>query len=371
MAEPGKLKVLQIVEDLKIGGLERVIQMLALGLPKERYAVKVWCLTKGGAIADELRAAGVDVEILGMGPRCSASFLLKLRKKIRDSRVDILHAHGYTASTIGRTAGFMGGVPVMIAHVHSAYRSYTTKQLLIEKALSLVTDKIICCSNAVADFVTGREKISSGKVAVVYNGVADMRRQAEAAVTRTGFGLSSQDFVISVTASFVYNKGHSYFLEAMREIVKAHPEAKVLLAGDGPLRGELEESVKKLGIAANVIFCGIVRDIGPFLATVDLAVLPSVDREGLSISILEAMSAGRAVIGTEVGGNSEAVSEGKTGLLVPPRDPDALARAVLSLIGDRGKLERMGRAAREAYQEKFTQSGMIAGVAKIYEELRR
>lgn len=370
MTEPGKIKVLQIVEDLKVGGLERVIQSLALGLPKERYAVQVWCLTKGGAVADELMAAGVHVEILGMGPRCTMPFLLKLRKKIKDSRIDLLHAHGYTAATIGRAAGFLAGVPVMLAHMHSTYWGYTKKQLLIEKAISLVTDKIICCSRAVADFVVGREKISPRKVTVVYNGVVDMRQPADGKM-RAELGLSPDDFVVGVVASLVAHKGHSCFLEAMTEVVKDNPKVKAVLAGDGPLRSELEESVKKLGITANVVFCGIVRDIGSFLAAVDLAVLPSIDREGFSISILEAMSAGRAVIGTKVGGNSEAVSEGKTGLLVPPRDPAALARAVLSLTGDRKKLEKMGRAAREAYQEKFTQSGMITGVAKIYEELCR
>ena len=363
------IRVIQIVEDLKVGGLERVIQSLALGLPKEKYDVKVWCLTKGGPVADELQAAGIDVEILGMGPRCTLPFLLKLRKKMRDSRADILHAHGYTACTIGRTAGFLANVPVIMAHVHSLYWGYTARQLFTEKILSLVTDKVLCCSQAVAGFVINREKINPGKVAVIYNGAADMGPRT-ASGTRAALGLSPQDFAVGVVASLVENKGHSYFLEAIREAAKTRPNIKAVLAGGGPLRGELEGLVKKLGIAGNVIFCGIVRDIGPFLSAVELVAQPSVEREGLSISILEAMSAGRAVIGARVGGIPEAVTDGETGMIVPPRDPAALAAAILALAADREKLEKMGRAARIRYEEKFTLRHMIGGVAGVYEEFR-
>lgn len=361
------IKVLQIVEDLRVGGLERVIQSLALGLPEERYDVQVWCLTKGGTIADELTAAGVHVEILGMGPRCTVPFLLKLRKKIKDSRIDVLHTHGYTAATIGRTAGFLAGVPVMMAHVHSTYWGYTKKQLLTETLLSLATDKIICCSKAVAEFVLGRENISPRKVTVVYNGVEDMRRPAERTM-RTELGLSPDDFVIGVAASLVAHKGHSSFLKAMVEVVKNNPKAKAVLAGDGSLRKELEESVKELGLTRNVIFCGIVGGMGPFFSSLDLVVQPSIEREGLANSVLEAMSAGKAVIGTKVGGIPEAVVDGGTGLIVPPGDPSALAYAVLSLMRDRDGLKKMGQAGRALYEKKFTRAEMIANIAKVYEE---
>ncbi len=370
MPENGIIKVLQLVEDLSIGGLERIIQSLAAGLPKEKYEVRVWCLTKGGAIADELKGAGIEVEILGMGRRCTVPFLFKLRKKIKDSRIDIIHAHGYTATTVARTAGFLAGVPAMIAHVHSTYWSYTTKQLLIEKALSMVTDKIVCCSNAVAEFVVSREKIDPRKVVVVYNGAEDMRsRPAED--MRTGLGLSSGDFFIGVPASLVRNKGHSYFLEALKEALKEYPAVKAVLAGDGPLRKELEDLSGRLGIAKNVVFIGMLKDMAPFFAAANLIVLPSTEREGLSVAVLEAMSAGKAVIGSRVGGIPEAVVEGETGLLVPPGDQAALAAAVLSLVRDRERLEKMGRAGRALYEKKFTRAEMINNISRIYDELCR
>lgn len=363
MSEKCAVKVLHIAEDLSIGGLERIVQSLATGLSGGKYDVDVWCLTKGGAIADELRAAGFEVEVLGMGPRCTLPFLLGLIKKIKKNNIYILHAHGYTAATIGRVAGFLAGVPVLISHVHSHDQQYTAKQLLIEKLLSLITDKVICCSSAAAEFVVRSEKISRTKVVVVYNGVPDLRR-SEAAVRRPAAG-----FVVGLAASFVENKGHIYFIQAMKKIIGAYPETRAILAGEGPLKKDMENLAERLGIGANLTFCGIVRDMGSFFSAIDLAVLPSWKREGLSNVILEAMSAGKAVVGSSIGGIPEAVVDGETGLIVAPGDSSALAGAILCLMRDSAILERMGRAGRARYETTFTREKMLSRISGIYDEL--
>lgn len=368
MAEAEKIKVLQIVEDLSIGGMERIVQSLATGLPRERYEVSVWCLTKGGAVADELTASGIKVEILGMGPRCTLPFLWSLRNRIKDSRIDILHVHGYSAATIGRTAGFLAGVPVMIAHVHSTYWYYRFKHLAVEKVLSLVTDKVICCSRAVAQFALSRERISGGKVLVVYNGAEDMNA-SPAADLRAAFGLSAADFVIGVPASLVPHKGHSFFLEALAAVAREYPGVRAVLAGAGPLKEELEGLAEKLGIARSVVFAGVLSEMASFFSAADLVVLSSTEREGISMGILEAMSAKKAVVGTKVGGIPEAVVDGETGLLVQPWDTQALAGAILSLIHDKAKLAEMGRAGRARYEKKFTRERMLADISGIYDEL--
>lgn len=367
MAETEKIKVLQIVEDLPVGGMERIIQSLAVGLPLEKYEVRVWCLTKGGAIADEIKASGISVEVLGMGPRCTLPFLWRLRKKIRACRVDILHAHGSAATVIGKTAGFLARVPVMISHVHSLYWSHTRKQLIMEGLLGLVTDKIICCSRAVADFVLTHEKVPPQKVIVVYNGAQDMR----SSLVEDGREerLCAGNFRVGVPASLVTHKGHKCFLEAMKDVIAARPGVSVILAGDGPLRKELQELAEKLGIVEKVCFSGIIREMDGFYAYVDLVVLPSTIREGISVAILEAMSAGKAVVGTLVGGIPEAVVENETGLLVPPLDAPALAAAILQLIDDREMLAKMGIAGRARYEKKFTRTRMLAEITGIYEEL--
>jgi glycosyltransferase involved in cell wall biosynthesis len=368
MDEQGRTEVLQIVEDLNIGGMERIIQTLAVGLSKEKYRVRVWCLTKGGPIADELKAAGIEVEILGMAPRCTLAFLWRLRNKIRDCRIDILHAHGYSAATIGRAAGFLAGVPVMVAHVHSTYWYYRFKHLAVEKLLSLVSGKVICCSQAVAQFALSHEKIAARKVMVVYNGAEDMFTP-DVAGMRASLGISAADFVIGVPASLVPHKGHSYFLEALGAVTREYPEVKAVLAGAGPLRKELQDLAEKLGIARNVVFAGVLSKMAPFFAAMDLIVLSSTEREGISMGILEGMSAEKAVVGTMVGGIPEAVVDGETGILVPPWDSRALAAAILRLMRDRDTLVKMGRAGRARYENKFTRKRMLTDISGIYDEL--
>jgi glycosyltransferase involved in cell wall biosynthesis len=370
MADKKRLTVIQIVEDLKIGGLERYIQALAMNLPKERFNVKVWCLTKGGDVADELRAAGIEVETLDMGPRCSLRFLLALRRKLIAAGADILHSHGYPANVIGRAAGILARVPVKISHTHSTYWNYTDEHYFRLRLLALFTDKILCCSKAVADYVRDVQKVPPEKLAVVYNSASDMSLARDAGA-KAGFGLAQDDFVVGVAASLVPNKGHDCFLEAMRLVIQEHPRAKGLLAGAGPLRGELEASAARLGIGGNIVFCGLVRRMGEFYSAADVLVQPSVYREGLSISILEAMSACIPVIGSDIGGIPEAVENGKSGILVPPNDPAALAAAIKRLIRDRSLAAGLGRAGRSAYEAKFTHAIMLSKVTGIYEELCR
>lgn len=368
MSEQKIINILQLVEDLSIGGMERIIQSIATGLPGEKYKVSVWCLTKGGAIADELKASGIEVEILGMGPRCTLPFLFCLRKKIKNSRIDVLHVHGYSAATIGRTAGLFAGVPVIISHVHSTYWYFRFKHLLVEKLLSFFTDKVICCSNAVARFVTATERISRSKVRVVYNGAEDMLAGGKADL-RAGLGISPEAFVIGVPASLEKHKGHSYFLEALKTVALEYPGVRAVLAGTGHLKEDLESLAKKLGLEENVIFAGVLSEMAPFFAAADLVVLSSTEREGISVAILEAMSAGKAVVGTRVGGIPEAVVDGETGTIVPPWDPTALAGAILALIRDRKKLAEMGRAGRARYEAEFTRAKMLAGISGLYDEL--
>ena len=109
-----KLNVLQIVEDLKVGGIERIVAAITEGLNREKYNVLVWCLARGGGTADELQEKGMDVEILGMGYRLTPAFFLKLYRKMKRARIDILHAHGYTANKVGRLAALFARVPIVL-----------------------------------------------------------------------------------------------------------------------------------------------------------------------------------------------------------------------------------------------------------------
>ncbi|GBD95998.1 MAG TPA: glycosyltransferase [Nitrospirae bacterium] len=363
-----KIYVLHIVENLKIGGLERAIATIATGLDKNKFSVKVWCLVKGGEIFEELKDKGVDVEILGMDSHRDVLFFLRLCKKLRKDKIHILHTHGCTATTLGRLAGIFARTPVILSHMHSTYWTYTRKQLLIEKSLSFFTDKIICCSQAVADFAVDREKISPDRLTVIFNGT-DVEKFEGNDPDKIS---DKKEFLIGCVASFFPHKGHRYLLEAARYIIDNFPNGvKFILVGRGILKEELKKYAETLGISSYVVFKEPVLDISNLLSSFDLMVLPSSEREGLGLAIIEAMAAGKPVVATSIGGVPEVIEDGKNGLLVPPGDSSSLAEAMLSVLENREKAKEMGRKGREVVKEKFSARVMLKKIANLYQSLIR
>ena len=362
------MKVVHIVEDLKIGGIERVIAGIVRGIDKSRYEVCVWCLSRGGEIADELNQEGFIVEILGMKSHRDPFFYLKLAKKLRREKIDILHAHGYTATTVGRLAAILAGVPTIFSHIHSTYLDFSKKQVFIEKFLSRWSEKIICCSKAVSDFAAEFLGISPEKIKVIYNGVEPI---GESSGKKAEFGISEDAPVVGCIASLFPHKGHKFLLEAVKEVLRWNPKVKFILVGDGPLKNELEEFAREKGIEKNVIFTGVRKDVSDILSAMDVVVLPSSGREGLGIALIEAMAMKKPVIGTVIGGIPEVIEHGKNGLLVPPANPAALAAAIVSVLADKAKAKKMGEDGFEIFSRKFTARKMVSEIEKLYSEAEK
>lgn len=361
-----KIDIVHLVEDLKIGGMERIISAIARGLGKDKFKVRVWCLSRGGDIFEELIRSGIKAEVLGMRSDRDILFLLKLYWKMIRGNIRVLHTHGYPASTLGRLTAIFAGIPVIVSHVHSTYWNYTRKQILIERFLSRFTDRIVCCSQAVADFVTGQEGIGPKKVKVIYNGVSEENfRPADKSGTP-----EKNEFLVGCVASLAAHKGHKYLLEAAAYVKNNfRPKVKFILAGDGVLRKELEEYASKLGVAQEVEFRGVVGDIPQLLESLDVAVLVSSEREGLGIALIEAMAAGKPVIGTNIGGIPEVIQDGENGLLVAPKDSLALAKAIISLLEDNQRAEAMGKRGKTIARERFSLPAMIRQIEDVYQDL--
>ncbi|MFH1062926.1 MAG: glycosyltransferase [Candidatus Omnitrophota bacterium] len=361
-----KINVVHIVEDLKTGGLEKIIASIATGLDKETFNLKVWCLSRGGEIYDELQSKAVEIENLDMKSPRNPLFLLSLCSKFKKNKIDIVHTHGYTATTIGRLTAFLSGVKVIIAHIHSTYYNYNKKQLIIEKIFSLFTKKIICCSKAVAEFVKENEKINPLKIQVIYNGIDVNKFEVVSSIKKQ----ENKRFTVGCVASLVEHKGHKYLLEAAKEVLDTLPDkVRFMLVGDGVLRKQLEKQVRNLGIAEYVSFMGNVKNIEALISTFDIAVLASCEREGLGIALLEAMAGGIPVIGTNVGGIPEIIENKKNGLLVKPYDSKSIAQAIIMMCNDWDKTKLMGEKARLTVEKKFSKEVMLKAITKLYLEL--
>jgi len=366
-----KIRALHLVEDLKIGGAERIIATIATGLNKQNFDVIIWCIARGGEVADELKEAGVKVNILGIFNYHNPINILKLARLLKKAKPDIVHTHGYFASVIGRIASKIAGILILINHVHSTYWDYKKRHILMERFLSLFTHKIICCSKAVEDFVRDHERIKPAKTLVIYNGVDGDRFSLpkNTSSVKAQLGIDSGDSVVGIISSLTPHKGHKYLFQAAPMILDASPPAKFLIVGDGILREKLEKQIKNLDLASYVIFTGTRKDIPDLLSTMDIFVLPSCEREGLGISIIEAMAAEKPVVAADIGGIPEVVKNGETGFLIPPRNPEALARAIIELLRNPRKAKTMGKQGRKRFKEKFTNKRMLSEVENLYEAL--
>jgi glycosyltransferase involved in cell wall biosynthesis len=365
-------RVLHLVEDLKIGGLEKVLAAIVSSLDRSKYEVQVWCLAGGGAVAQALIEKGIPLRVLGLRGYYNPLAVARLSRLMRRERFDLLHTHGYFAGTFGRLAAFCAGIPVLVAHVHSTYYGYGWRNLLIEKVLSHFTDRIICISRAVERFVTVNEGVRSEKTCLIYNAVDWPAEELEGQgreKLRHKMGIAAQAVIVIIVASLTSNKGHRILLESLREVLGSHPSTRLVIVGDGPLRGELEREVRRLAMDEAVLFTGLRNDVSCLLQMSDLCVLPSQTREGLGIALIEAMAAGLPVVGTDVGGIPELIRNGENGFLVPPGSPKPLAQAIGTLVGDRELRIAMGRRGRQIYEARFTLSTMMTQVEALYDQL--
>jgi glycosyltransferase involved in cell wall biosynthesis len=372
MKSSSSKKVLHIVEDLKVGGLEKILASVVLSLDPAKYRVQVWCLAKGGDVAEALIGKGMSVRILQMQSYHNPVNIIRLALLMRRERFHLIHTHGYFAGTFGRLAALLAHVPVIIAHVHSTYYNYGKRHLLVERFLSFFTDRIICISRAVERFVTVNERIRSEKTCLIYNAVEPpdhLLNDHQRKERRLSLGFDAEAIVIAVVASLTANKGHGILLTAFKEAFGSHPSIRLLIVGDGPLREQLETTTRQLMMDQAVVFAGIRRDVFSLLQSSDVFVLPSQDREGLGVALIEAMAVGLPVIGTNVGGIPEVIEDGENGFIVSPRSSEQLAEALKKLVNDQALRTNMGRRGRQIYEEKFILQRMIGQIEKLYDYL--
>jgi glycosyltransferase involved in cell wall biosynthesis len=362
-----RIKVIHLVEDLKVGGQEKVIATIATFLNPEKYDVEVWCLARSGDVAEWLRHSGVVVKTLNLTSYHHPLNVARLAWRLRRSCADLLHTHGSFAGTFGRLAAILVGMRGIVAHVHTTDFGLRRRHVLIQRVLARFTRRIVCISEAVRHFVESVEHTPTAKTCVIYNGVHGFREvDRETVFSRLTWGFGTEDCVLSSVGALVANKGHHVLIDAMRMLVCEHPALRLLIVGDGPLRSELEDKVRRFNLSENVKFSGIVEDVHPGLDLADIFVLPTQYREGLSLAILEAMQHGLPVISTWIGGIPEAVEHNRSGLLVRPGDARALKDAIVNLVADAPLRRSMGEAGKKRFEERFTAARMISQIDALY-----
>lgn len=369
MSEPRRL--VYVIDKLGRAGAQSHLHQLASRLDRGHFTPEVCCLLRGGPLADSLGTLGVPVEELGVGriygPRGWAA-LFRLARRLRRDRAQIVHTYLVSANLFGSLAGRLAGVPAVITSRRDMGFSRNWRLRLVEERLvNPFVDRVVAVCPAVAAETIRERGLDPRKVVTIPNGVDceewDPARYSREEV-RSELGLAPDEPAIGVVASLSPVKGHADLLRAAA-LVLARRRARLVLVGDGPLRSELEALARQLGVREQVVFAGVRGDVARLMRGFDLVTIPS-HSEGLSNTLLEAMAMARPVVATAVGGNSDVLRDGENGRLVPPRDPAALAAALLALLEAPEAAQRLGEAARRFVVAEFPLSMMVARHEQLY-----
>lgn len=364
-----RIRVVEVLATGTNGGAQEHLYSLVARIDRARYDVSVVALSAGSAVR-KLQRAGVPVLVIDDPDDTIAVGALSAH--LSEVRPDVVHAHMYRAETVATRAVISLGEagqrrPYLAATIHSSrIRSLEDQEHLRE--LTPHMDRLIAVSQSIERKLVDEQR-TEAPVSLIYNGVdLDRYDNQEACCTlHEEYGLEPGSQIVGVVARLEPEKGHPTLLEAWPAVLRAVPDAYLLIVGEGSRRDALEAQARDLRIAHRVVFTGRRDDVPAVTAALDVAVLPSY-REAQGMVILEAMALSRPVVASDVGGIPEMIEDGVTGLLVPPHDADALARAIVRLLKNHPLADALGRAGHDMVHDRFCIQLMVQAIEAIYDE---
>ena len=373
-----RLRVMALIDRLApAGGGERLAAELAASLDTERfdssYCATRWPYEDGNAPGDRaalsrLEDAGVEVLGLARRGRTDLRRWTPLVRALRDRPIDIIHAHKFGSNAWGAVLGTLARVPVIVCHEHTWSYSGNRPRLLLDRHLiGRFADAFIAVSSADRRRMIEIERIPQKRAIFIPNGIPGPHPLLGHHL-RAELGIGPHDVVIGALGHLRAQKDYPLLIEAAAILAPANPGLRVLIAGEGPERSELERLIAERGLTGVVILLGRRDDVGDVIASFDIAASSS-DFEGSPLSLMESMAAGKPVVATAVGGVPDVVVDGVTGRLVPPGDAAALAAALGELIASEDERERMGEAGRTRQREQFDFALTVERVEQLYERL--
>jgi glycosyltransferase involved in cell wall biosynthesis len=355
-AAPGRLRVAHVSLGLDTGGQEKLLVEFARHADHTRFDVTVVSLTTRGVLGDAIAAAGARVVARGERPGLRPGMLWRLARFFRAERFDVVHTHDDKPLVYAAPAAWLARVSRRLhTHHHGLVGTPRGRQNLLLRTAARTVDPFVCVSHDAARHVV-ELGVPAGRVRTIWNGI-DLARFPYQGPTPGGPAVC--------VARLSPEKDIATLLDAARRVADAVPDLRLEIAGDGPCRADLARQCKELKLHEHVRLLGEVRDVPALLGRAGLFVLPS-QAEGVSLTILEAMARGLPVVTTRVGGNPEVVADGSTGLLVPPRDPAALADALVRVLRDADRAQALGRAGRRRVEDHFDVRRMVADYEALY-----
>ncbi len=329
-------------------GVKRLFTWMIPRFDPERFNVSLVSLRSPDTSQERLEDYGIDVTYLSRSkfdPLTLPSLLSELDRR----KTDVIHMHGYGATTFGRLAAARRGIPTVL-HEHANLTGTPWFQKVADRLLAPYTDLAIAVSRSTAEFVIGARQVPRNRTRIVYLGApledfCRARTPEEVRAMRSSLGLPATGPVVGTVTRLMPSKGNRYLVEAARLVLDRDPDVHFCIVGEGELLGDLRRRARRLGVAERVHFTGFTRNVAGALAAFDLVVFPSL-WEGTPLTAFEALAAGRPIVASDADGLTDILQDGRDSVVVPKRDAGAIARAVVALLDNPGRRDELACAAR-------------------------
>lgn len=364
-----KIKIMFVNHSVGMGGIETLLLEICRRLNRDIFEPHICIFDPDGQIDKEFHAIGVQVHLIPKKEKIDISLPFKLFRLLKKTGINIIHTNNQGSWLYGGLAAKLAGIPLIhTEHTNVIYHSGNQELWIkIEKLLSVFTFKVTTVAKSVADFMEEKQSIPRKKIQVIENGVdADIYNLSiDIKEKKKELNLNEDEKIVGNVARLTPNKAHDVLIKSFSIVANEISNVKLLIAGDGPLRNDLEKLVAELRLEEKVVFLGVRRDIPELLKSFDVFALSST-REGLPVSLLEAMASSLPVVATDVDGNSELIVHNSTGLLVPSNDIDSLSSALIRILSDKETANLMGERGRSRVDEHYSFRRMIDQYEHVY-----
>jgi glycosyltransferase involved in cell wall biosynthesis len=372
-----RVRLLKVVPTLMCGGTENQFMALGRSLDPGRFALEYACLRRVGGFVAEIDQRRIPLREYGIGTFFSVNAITqqaRLARDVRRSGTQIVHAYSFYGNVFAIPPARFAAAPVVIASIRDRGAYLTPGQQAVQRHVCRLADCVLVNADAVSQWLIA-QGYNPEKIVVIRNGV-DLRHFDHPPDTeriRRELGVPAGAPLVAVASRLNQLKGIDHFLEAAAIVGRNVPDVRFLVIGepnpsDRTYLDVLIHLAERLGIRDRVVFTGLRSDVPGLLACAAVSVMPSLN-EALPNVLLESMAAAAPVVATRVGGTPEAIQDGVTGVLVPPGDSPALARAIHQLLADPELAARLGQAGRQLVCRRFSMDAMVQATERLYHSL--
>ena len=373
-----RLKLLFVIDNLQFGGGERVFAQIIKGLPPEKYEISL-ASSPGEQFHQAIESRQVQFYPTDFSKKLNFTLILSLSEIIKKNEIELVHGQGARAEFYARLASRLAGKSKYVSTIAMPVEGFDVGPIrkkiysLFDSFSEKFVDRFLVVSDVLRDKMIRGHGIPEERVIRIYNGIEvnHYLPQDENGLPlriRNEFNIDADTLLIGSIGRLVWQKGFEHLVQAMPKVLNQFPQTKVLIVGEGPIRDDLEALAQKLKVEKHIIFANFRKDIKEILSAIDILIVPSL-LEGFPMITLEGMAMAKPIIATDIDGIREQIFDGESGILIPPRDPDAIAAAVVRLSTDKELAHNLGLEGRRRVEKEFTVEKMVSETEKVYQSL--